>query len=885
MPAPTITLPPAAPLPTDEQSVFDSKAYAFVSWQVTFASEINNFISWIGADIDVTKTVRAPENLDPLPALSGRQSRYMWFDAGGNPSVKTYEGVLLDIASTAATTGDTQDASLAIVLAGINRDATGARSALNVQNGATANATNEQLRDRTTHTGSQPQSTVTNLVADLASKLDDSQLRTSLASPDNSSVPSTLTVASAIATAMAGETPMGAWNATTNTPALASSVGAAGHWYEVSVPGTTNLNGESSWQVGDKAIFNGIIWTRIPASGVRSFDGRTGDIELNFDNRAELKASPLLVGASVILAGLVTKNDGSGGRFVIENASGEPDNAYRIRLNDATKDAVRVRQLDPSMLSKKTMSSRAPTRLDFRDFSVITVPIWKSDDGIYTANRVGSNYATWVKDRAFRPLIGNISAPPDAIWWLAKAMNSYTGFCINVSRESDGLAIDVGFDSLGNLDLNTLDNFLRSTRGVVNTWYDQSGNGHHLTSTGAHRPVISSVSKVGNLRAIIFETGVIYNGATIPDQYMTIPNTLTGASNNVSMGCLCSLASSLRDAPIIELPGADGNYTAIGKRNSSGSGGFNVYQNSSLRVNSLHQPKISDNFFFASISSTTVNYWGNDTVAVAGTSLASSTWTGGKVGGTTNIFLNGSSVPQNGGAMISGLMIYKQALAVGLQRQLNRSVVERHGLVPQVRANIIFDGDSITEGASATDFDNTASVVNEMLFYGAKIFNVAQSGGTVETQDANRVRWETQIYRSGAPLNLIVLAIGTNNLHIGDSASTVYAGIAAYVNAVKSTGYEIVISSILPRASFISTAKETERLALNQLLKDNWLSMGAIGYINYDNEGTMGSNTFVTNTTYYGDGTHPTTVGYALLGTYVKHNIEPIIARLLARFY
>lgn len=55
----------------------------------------------------------------------------------------------------------------------------------------------------------------------------------------------------------------GTWNASTNTPTLASSVGAKGDYYVVSVAGTTNLNGEALWGVGDWATFNGSVWQRV----------------------------------------------------------------------------------------------------------------------------------------------------------------------------------------------------------------------------------------------------------------------------------------------------------------------------------------------------------------------------------------------------------------------------------------------------------------------------------------------------------------------------------------------------------------------------------------------------------------------------------------------
>lgn len=55
----------------------------------------------------------------------------------------------------------------------------------------------------------------------------------------------------------------GTWNASTNTPTLASGVGTKGDYYVVSVAGTTNLDGTDFWGVGDWAVFNGSIWQRV----------------------------------------------------------------------------------------------------------------------------------------------------------------------------------------------------------------------------------------------------------------------------------------------------------------------------------------------------------------------------------------------------------------------------------------------------------------------------------------------------------------------------------------------------------------------------------------------------------------------------------------------
>jgi hypothetical protein len=90
----------------------------------------------------------------------------------------------------------------------------------------------------------------------------------------------------------------GTWNASTNTPTLASSVGAKGDYYIVSTAGSTNLNGITDWQPGDWAIFNGTVWQKIDQSwatagtndNITSMTGITGGISspdfIQFDTGA-----------------------------------------------------------------------------------------------------------------------------------------------------------------------------------------------------------------------------------------------------------------------------------------------------------------------------------------------------------------------------------------------------------------------------------------------------------------------------------------------------------------------------------------------------------------------------------------------------------------------
>ena len=80
----------------------------------------------------------------------------------------------------------------------------------------------------------------------------------------------------------------GTWDANTNTPNLQSGLGFTGEYYIVSVAGNTTLDGNTNWQVGDWAVFNGAtnLWEKIDGSGsygttLRIQNDSSGNVEYN----------------------------------------------------------------------------------------------------------------------------------------------------------------------------------------------------------------------------------------------------------------------------------------------------------------------------------------------------------------------------------------------------------------------------------------------------------------------------------------------------------------------------------------------------------------------------------------------------------------------------
>lgn len=297
MAAPTIDQIPEAGQPSDPKKIFDQKMYAHVNSLNTFVDQLNAFGEYIGVDIDIGYALRTPELIAALPNAAGRADRIFTFSAGGVPTLMSADAF---------------------------------RSYINVADGATANSTDAQLRDRATHTGVQPISSVTNLQSSLDLKLSKSSVKADLSSPNNNDAASTLAVASAIAAVSSGETPKGAWNAATNTPALASGVGTAGWYYEVSVAGTTNLNGETGWQVGDKAIFNGSSWSRIPASAVVSINGKQGTVVTEVNTVADLADLSPSIGDKISTKGCLSVGDGGHGTFDVVASTSLAVDGYSV---------------------------------------------------------------------------------------------------------------------------------------------------------------------------------------------------------------------------------------------------------------------------------------------------------------------------------------------------------------------------------------------------------------------------------------------------------------------------------------------------------------------------------------------------------------------------
>lgn len=530
----------------------------------------------------------------------------------------------------------------------------------------------------------------------------------------------------------------------------------------------------------------------------------------------------------------------------------------------------------PAALKDKNIE-RPPSRSDA--FSVSDSRIWQYREKLWVATRVTSGVrASWTRiprtaDSVFDSAGGCVGA-----FYTFKVNPTYTGPCLRIENEGNGGEFDVGFNSDGLLDLDAMNKLLGGQRGRVAVWYNQDGSGNNVTATGSARPVVNVYPDENGVVSVVFETDIVTGFSSTVQQSMNLPTGISENSSSLSIATYGKFASSVRGAPLVQV-GSGSNATSVGVSIQNGVDSVAVYQNGNRRIISNYSPSTDDNFIMATYGGTQVKVFFNDEEAasVTGTAVGAASISGGKIGGDLDFFIDGNSNPVYGGAMLKGFSIYNREVTTGEVRDVYRSLCTQLDLLPQRRGRIVFDGDSIVEGDGAEYFYNWPRVCTELMTNKHQDFQVARSGGTSTTQSSAFSDWSTNIYRSYEPYNLIVLAVGTNDIGSGSSSSALIASVENYITAANSAGYEVVLATVLPRSSFIGNSRETVRQDYNTYLRESFSDMGAIGIIDWDLEGTMGDVNKVSNTDFYQDGTHPTTYGYSLLGTYAAERVDEII--------
>lgn len=122
---------------------------------------------------------------------------------------------------------------------------------------------------------------------------------------------------------------------------------------------------------------------------------------------------------------------------------------------------------------------------------------------------------------------------------LRRLTSMYTGAAIRVRRSSDGTESDIGFSTNGDLNTAALAAFAGSGSAYIVRWYDQSGNGRHLTQT-----VVANQPRIVNAGAIDVNGSkprIVFDGV---DDFLASPVVGLYAAGAATVAAVLSAASS-----------------------------------------------------------------------------------------------------------------------------------------------------------------------------------------------------------------------------------------------------------------------------------------------------------------------------------------------------
>lgn len=617
-----------------------------------------------------------------------------------------------------------------------------------------------------------------------------------------------------ITAALNGTSPLtykGYWDANTNTPKLVSGTGSDGDIYIVSVAGSTNLDGNDSWNYGDAAWYNNGKWVYFERAGFAAFAQElyasgaitTGNNRLSDSGGADF--AHVWIDSTAQIIALLT----SDGSLVSYGSTARIAGQYIT--NTGLSDSGRITiGADFSVLKNETdavwpgiyhrpkaalyVEDRPPSQFDDSTYGYQTGDTWRHKKTLYQCVNNGQGGAVWKIDPS------GIDAPYNAlfpnsvlsVWSLKRAIPSYTGNLIDVQIKVSGewsSATSIGQNSDGSLDIFALNSVLAQrdagTRAAVVKWYDQSGS-YDLTANPDTAPHIGETT-VNGAPAISYDTTGSGVAQSLTNSSLSLPQsgfsvltvgrysgTNTSLGENVAMITVGSgMSNRISTVTGLKEDGRVGVYTGstgwvngtMPQKTTPSVSGI-IWNGTSIEV--IHG-SITDSL---SVSSSTV------TSAITGLSFGCLTHGDGDTGNPSNLIIT-EACAVSSALSDSSLLTYNSAMAV------------RHELAPQAPYEWHAIGDSRTAGYINQDGYNWPAIAIEEGYLDTPpaLYNWAVSGSTtVDFAGYTQSSVVAAIQAATRPV-ICTIWLGVNDYgKLGASPALVAQRIGAICDALQAAG-------------------------------------------------------------------------------------------------
>jgi hypothetical protein len=145
--------------------------------------------------------------------------------------------------------------------------------------------------------------------------------------------------------------------------------------------------------------------------------------------------------------------------------------------------------------------------------------------------------------------------------------------------------------------------------------------------------------------------------------------------------------------------------------------------------------------------------------------------------------------------------------------------------------------------------------------------------GSVTPDLVNRETADNGLLTPKLQFSVLSVLIGHNDLVLGGSVAALETAITSYCQAMQAAGWLVVVSTLLPStASGFNALRNT----FNTWLRANYTNF-ANALADPASDATIGTDAAASNTTYYVDGTHPTTAAGPFLYPYFSNAILTLV--------
>lgn len=476
-----------------------------------------------------------------------------------------------------------------------------------------------------------------------------------------------------------------------------------------------------------------------------------------------------------------------------------------------------------------------------------------------------------------RPLyLPNVSTPPIAVYGAHRMVRGYNGPLFRLVRIADSVTRDIyaNFDNTPNVQ-GVQGFFNGATQCQIDTIYDQTGAGNHATQVTVNKrpfftlPVL--LNGVPTITAINQLSSITFDGNQ-NQGFFNIPTGVTAGGQASSLVSIHSFTSSNAAIPCMlgQAWNTAGSFTLIAAQ-SGASGIFTeVLSDTSFLSAGAHGRSQPQCMIVASGASNIVLY-ADEVTSTLSANGHSASWQGGFIG-------EGGNVPGPFNGEWYGLAIYGATLTANDTKAIKSYVYNKYKVYNTLNTQMILTGNSIVQGTAATLNQYNIRIAEPQFSRPIYISNYGVFGQAASTLHAQITRYTVQ-FNGALSKNIAVIIEPTNDINAAASGNIAAPSTAGGggggsvgtntwnnytlpdIQSLEAAGFTVLVPTILNRSWTGSGTDITQKTAAQLDWNTLALASGRT-VLDYQSIPNMSNPA---NTTYFADGTHPTSLGYALM--------------------